>query len=639
VYSESIMTSYETATAANYLARCGYRIFPIKPAMKGEPLVQAWQAQATGDPAKVASWWPANSRNNIGVVGDGKLILDIDWRKPGCREALAALEGQHGALPPTYTVSTPSGGEHRYYVAPDVPNSAGKLGAGLDIKSKGGYVVGPWSYTTEIPGKQSAGFYIVKDDRAPANSPAWLIELAGADRLATSTPTPPSVTISDLQLADLTSALNHLARVPDIARNDLWSHVGYALLSLGDQGREIWCDWSERAPGYTPGAPEQWWAAHNPKNTRTDFRNVYSIAHRFGWTNPNPAGDPNAVPWAAPPPGVSTAPIAPAGAKRFTPINAWTYADGPDPQWRVEGLLPQQGLVMIFGASGAGKSFFALDLVMAIERGGLYGNNNRKVTPGRVVYILAEGAGGFRKRLRAYRIHHGLAADSPAPGLVTVAPNLMSDADSGELQAAILEAGGADVIVIDTLHASAAGADENSAKDMGTVLGHCRNLQAATGGLVILIHHSGKDEERGARGSSSLRAAMDTEIEVSGGSGGEFSVAHVTKQRDGDTEGTVFFKLVSVTLPGDKPTTSAAVQHIGRPATARKARASEEQSIAVQEVREFYPDGVHLTKLVAALQGRRPDMRADNLKRSVTRAIDGGLLSIDSSETVRLAKN
>jgi ribosomal protein L18 len=272
---------------------------------------------------------------------------------------------------------------------------------------------------------------------------------------------------------------------------------------------------------------------------------------------------------------------------------------------------------------------------MVIARGQPFGFDKRKVTQGGVVYVLAEGAAGYRKRLRAYRNRHRLPPDSPAPRLVTVAPNLMNATDVTELQAAILADGrGADVIVIDTLHASAAGADENSAKDMGQFLGHCRTLQAATGGLVILIHHSGKDEERGARGSSALRAAMDTEIEVSRGT--ECSIARVTKQRDGDDSGAVCFKLVPVPLWGDKPTVSAAVEHVERPAKARKERTSKEQSLAVEEVRECYPDGVHLPRLVTALQAKRPDLRADSIKRSVSRAIDTGLLSIDSSETVRL---
>jgi archaellum biogenesis ATPase FlaH len=379
-------------------------------------------------------------------------------------------------------------------------------------------------------------------------------------------------------------------------------------------------------------------ALHRPKWSREDYlRRTISGAHAEVATDPPP--DPNAILWAATlPPGVSSMPIAvqPTPTARFVLIDAWAFADGPDPQWRIEGLLPQQGLAMVFGASGSGKTFFVLDLSMAVALGvERYGHDKRGVTAGRVVYIVAEGVGGFRKRLRAYREYHKLAPNSPAPKLVTAAPNFMNAADVSELLAAILAAGGADIIVIDTLHASVAGADENSAKDMGQFLGHCRALQAATGGLVLLIHHSGKDEERGARGSSALRAAMDTEIEVTGAD--QCSVAHVTKQRDGDTAGAVCFRIAPVPLFGDRPTVSAAVEHIDRPAKSRKARASDEQSLAVEMV-QTYPNGVQLEVLAVALQQQRPDKRAANIRRSIERAIDAGLLSIDKGQNVRLAQ-
>ena len=323
---------------------------------------------------------------------------------------------------------------------------------------------------------------------------------------------------------------------------------------------------------------------------------------------------------------------APVPGSRFTPVNAWNYADGPDPKWRVAQLLPEQGLAMIYGPSGVGKSFFVLDLVMAIALGKKYGHDQRQVTPGRVVYVVAEGAGGFRKRLRAYRVHHKLNANSPAPLLVPATPNLTSVPDVIELRDAILGAGGADVTILDTLHASSAGADENSAKDMGLYLGHCRALQAATGGLVLLVHHSGKDEERGARGSSALRAAMDTELEISRAAD-DLCMARVTKQRDGDDSAVVCFRLASVLS-----TASAVVEHVARPAKVRKQRTSAEQALVLQQLQELaptYPEGVQMNVLKVAISSVRPDMKASNIERSITRAIDSGLLTIDSAQVVR----
>lgn len=622
------------------LGKAGWRIVPLPPGKKSAPPAN-WPELATSELAQIEKWWSERPDANIAIVGGNRtMIVDLDLRKPGCVEALAALEAKHGALPVTLSTRTPSGGWHRYFAAPDVPNSSSKLGPGIDIKSLGGYVLAPPSHTIAIKGKQSEGYYQWVDASVPiATAPPWLVELAGAAKVVEVTTAASADafklrSIDGEQLADLHSALNHLATVPATADNALWSEIGYSLLLLGDQGRELWCEWSARAPGYTLGAPEQWWDTHKAERTRSDFRHVFTIAQRHGWVNPRSH---------AAPPQPSASAVAPPPPNRFTPVNAWDYADGPDPAWRVDGLLPEHGLAMIFGASGSGKSFFTLDMAMAIARGTPYGHDKRKVLPGRVVYIAAEGASGFRKRLRAFRLHHQLKPGSPAPQLIVLAPNLMSAADVTELQTAIAAAGGADVIVVDTLHASAAGADENSAKDMGQYLTHCRALQASTGGLVIMIHHSGKDEERGARGSSSLRAAMDTEIEVSGATDSEFRVAHVTKQRDGDDTGAVCFKLVPVALFGDRPGTSAVVEHLPRPAKVRKQRTSAEQALVIRQLQVMsasgmYPSGVQLETLVAGINAERPDMRADNIKRSVTRVIDSGLLTIDKAHNVRLAQ-
>jgi hypothetical protein len=71
------------------------------------------------------------------------------------------------------------------------------------------------------------------------------------------------------------------------------------------------------------------------------------------------------------------------------------------------------------------------------------------------------------------------------------------------------------VLCLDTLNRAAPTADENSSRDMGEILEAAKRLQAATGGLVVLVHHTGKDSSRGLRGHSSLFAAMDAAVEVS----------------------------------------------------------------------------------------------------------------------------
>lgn len=106
-----------------------------------------------------------------------------------------------------------------------------------------------------------------------------------------------------------------------------------------------------------------------------------------------------------------------------------------------------------------------------------------------------------------------------------------------------------DVIIIDTMSAVTPGANENSGEDVGALIKHCKDLHKATGALVCLLHHSGKDATKGARGWSGLRAAADAEIEVT--RNGDYRAATVTKMKDGGDGESWPFKLQIVRLGVD----------------------------------------------------------------------------------------
>src|SRR5262249_34444 len=121
------------------------------------------------------------------------------------------------------------------------------------------------------------------------------------------------------------------------------------------------------------------------------------------------------------------------------------------------------------------------------------------------------------------------------------APNFTDDAQAARLreQLTAIKPG---VVFVDTLARVTAGADENSGKDMGKVLEHCAAIRKATGALVIIIHHSGKDQARGARGWSGMRAAVDFEIEVSKAAEG-LRIANTSKEKDGPDNEDFGFRL------------------------------------------------------------------------------------------------
>ena len=91
--------------------------------------------------------------------------------------------------------------------------------------------------------------------------------------------------------------------------------------------------------------------------------------------------------------------------------------------------------------------------------------------------------------------------------------------------------------------------DENSGQDMGAFIRNVDTIRTATGAHICIVHHTGKDTARGARGHSSLRAATDTEIELTVSE--SISTAQVTKQRDGKIPAPFSYTLREVVLGTD----------------------------------------------------------------------------------------
>lgn len=210
----------------------------------------------------------------------------------------------------------------------------------------------------------------------------------------------------------------------------------------------------------------------------------------------------------------------------------------PAPSWRVLRLIPTRGLVVLWGASGSGKTFAVLDLSCAIVRGLPWAG--RRTRQGTVAYIAAEGQ--LRERIDAYIKANDLHEDDLLRlRVLDSAVNLLEpDADVEHLGESLrriaIETGGIAAIVIDTLNRVMPGGDENSSEDMGMVVSAAKRLEAEFGCAVIFVHHSGKDESKGSRGHSSLKAATDAELSVK--RDGDIRAVTAEKVRDG-TDGEV----------------------------------------------------------------------------------------------------
>ena len=338
-----------------------------------------------------------------------------------------------------------------------------------------------------------------------------------------------------------------LAAIPnDDVPYDDWFRIACGVHHATDgEGLEVFREWSARSSKHDDDFLEtRVWPYIQVERggdvITADY--ILKAAERNGWQDPTIADDFDALP---------ADPVDnPRKVNRFEFVQAASFSAGKPPGWIIKNVLPRAELVVLYGESGAGKSFVALDLMGSIARGADW--RGHKTTPGlRCGYIAAEGAAGFRNRLQAYGSHHGVElADMPL-AIMAGAPNFAEKADILDLGQAMRSYGQLDVLVVDTLAQVTAGLNENSGEDMGRVIAHCKTLHAVTGATVVLVHHSGKDASRGARGWSGIKGALDAELEVTR-SGNDRCVT-ISKMKDGTGEGAQYgFKLLDVPLGMDE---------------------------------------------------------------------------------------
>lgn len=261
----------------------------------------------------------------------------------------------------------------------------------------------------------------------------------------------------------------------------------------------------------------------------------------------------------------------------------------------IKNVVGAGAMSVIYGPSNSGKTFFVLDLAFHAALGGEW--RGRRVNPCAVLYLAAEGGSGVANRIVAMKREKGVtelpfALRRAGMDLLHAEADLQAVYDlAKEVQAVAPDR--PLLIVIDTLSRVMAGGDENSAADMTALIRNIDAIREATGAHIMLVHHTGKDTARGARGHSSLRAATDTEIEVQNEDGSR--AALVTKQRDYQGGETFAFTLRNVTLGMDQDgdeVTSCVVE----PADADEHRAkvrkfTKNQKVLVETFDQFIADG------------------------------------------------
>ncbi|MFF7485596.1 AAA family ATPase [Streptomyces luteogriseus] len=258
----------------------------------------------------------------------------------------------------------------------------------------------------------------------------------------------------------------------------------------------------------------------------------------------------------------------PADALLAELLDASSLDNMPTLEPLVGDMLHLDSLARIVGPSGHMKSFVTIDLAGHIGTGMKW--HGHYVRQGTVVYLVAEGARGIRKRVRAWEKHYGLKMDNvlflPRP-VQAMGPEWDTLIEAmGRLQP--------QMIVIDTQARISVGVEENSAKELGVVVERIEELRRATGACVLVIHHTGHVGEHG-RGSSSAKGALQSELHVSkkGDTAKNIVVTvKVGKQKDDEEGEDVQFGLKVITLDGEakpdgRPVTSVVLESLDyRPA-------------------------------------------------------------------------
>jgi len=409
---------------------------------------------------------------------------------------------------------------------------------------------------------------------------------------------------------DLTKLKSALDAIPndDLAYDD-WRNIVFAIHQAtggSPEGLELAHEFSSHSAKYDSDFLDNsvWPHIHDRENGITE-RTIYAKARECGWQEDS-STDFGATTSAE---GTSEITSPAAAPSRFPAEHGSTFAVARPAHWIIKGVIPKAELLLLYGESGSGKSFVALDMAGSIARGTDW--RGLKTRQGAAVFIAAEGAGGFRKRLQAYAQHHGIDLAALPVWVIASPPSLLERPDVDEVIKSVLvcraASGAVSLVIIDTFASVTPGSDENGSKDAGLAIAHCREIHKATGATVMLIHHAGKNASKGARGWSGLRAAVDAEFEVS--RDGVNRTLKITKQKDGEDGEAFGFTLLTVPvgMDGDGDVVSSCV--IGHGPVVPRSKSSE-------------PDGVHellllrLADEMQGLDGSGPD-RNEWIKRAI----------------------
>jgi hypothetical protein len=609
-------------------ARIGWKFIPIRE-HAGKPVfpdnwTDANRSPVTSNEATLRAWCADPTVKRLAIPTGALSGIDaLDLDEKGGKSGSATLAKLGHTIPEgALRWRTRSGGEHVIFLhTGPTPTDAGKLGEGIDRRGDGGCVFF-WP---------AHGYAVTPGAIAPP--PAWF---TAASKPASDKPVPDRVGLTDEQLQQL------IVRIPPETVNGYqeWVQLGMALFHEtdgSDYGKALF-NWVSQQPAARQGIDEHGkpcdkydarsidrkWRSFggdaNPITIRSYLKHAPDIAGKAGalqaafdmlaktMANPaplppgvsatqTPAGNATGTPTWQPPAFVPPGNVA---FERFAKalqsgdqINVDIASERAE---IIEGIIAEGTQGTIYGAPGTAKTFASITMGFCIAEGIRF--LGQEVAQGDIVYVAAEAARTVRDRMRAYRKETGRAL-----ARFHLLPQRVNMMDPAEIDGLVMliehkakEIGRPiKLAIVDTVARSMPGGNENSSEDMGRLVAAADQINERTGAAVLFVHHAGKDESRGARGSNALLGAVDTELAMSKDESGKVYTLLVSKQRDLPTERMSWaFKLKPVHLGTNqwgKPTGSAVVVPLGEQ-EARQERAASKpitgtnQKLVMQAVRD-----------------------------------------------------
>jgi hypothetical protein len=534
-----------------------------------QPLGKAWQIDARRNPPFCANSPAVAHAMNSGILCDGLRPIDFDIDDGAlARQCCAIAVDMFGEAPIRTRQGSPrclmlyraAVGEPSKIVLPGRLGKIEILGRGQQFVAFGMHPSGvELEWFPDPPGSEPR-------DTLPAVTEEGIVDFLTACAPIIDAPPPIKGNGHDHAGSEPQADPLRIAAALDSIPNsgppdwELWNRVGMAgwrATGGSSAGWEAWNAWSARNTAYDPDATRARWD-HYAKSPPTSIGagTIFRMAAKARNVPPPEADTREEQPHddAGDNADAETLPFAMFG----------DIKPALDSNDFVEGLLASSSLVVIYGEPGSGKTFWVLDICLHVADGRQW--RDRAVEQGAVMYLALEGGAGIRNRIAAARSRLALPDATPLALVQSPVDLCHSDADVAKVIATIKLIGKrlgmpVRIVVVDTLARAMAGGNENAPEDMGTLVAHSDRIRDQTGACVFYIHHCGKDAARGSRGHSSLKAATDTEIEVTR-SADRGSIARVTRQRDMESEGSFAFRLESVELGRNqrgKPVTSCVV--------------------------------------------------------------------------------